>query len=314
MYQDVQIIKKSAYAQQVSQENSFKLARILLHSLSRPVLFVDQECTILMVNSNLADFLGCKQSELVQKSISTLLAQDQIYDFRKIQHLLCSDQQCWRGEFRVQNSHGFHARMETTVQRVELREQTIYLLFLNRVLADNQGCTGREEIKAANHFDKAANKTFQVLPQENRQYQKDLLHHIEVNLLPVLKKMSREPELKIRNYYQEFLARELISLTDGFFLEMDQDMLKLTPTEMEACKYIQSGLSSKEIAELMHSALDTTQPHRKNIRNKMGLKGQKTPLCTFLRVKKKGFQAVRPLQKILKVNSSHSSLVFIEYN
>lgn len=287
MYQDMQLIKKSADVQQISQENSFKLAGILLHSISRPVLFVDQECTILMANSNLADFLGWKQSELVQKSISTLLAQDQIHDFRKVQHLLCSDQQCWQGEFRVQNSHGFHARMETTVQRVELRKQTIYLLFLNRVLAYDQGCSALEEIKASNHFDKAVNNTFQVLHHKNRQDQKDLVHHIEVNLLPILKKMSREPELKLRNYYQEFLARELISLTDGFVLEMDQDMLKLTPTEMEVCKYIQSGLSSKEIAELMHSALDTIQTHRKNIRNKMGLKGQKTPLCTYLRVKKR---------------------------
>ncbi len=287
MYQDIQIMKKSAGLQQVSQENSFKLARILLHSISTPILFVDEECTILMANSKLTEFLGWKQSELVQKSISTLLAQDQIHDFQNIQHLLCSDQQCWRGELIVQNYYGFYAKMETTLQRVELRKQIIYLLFLNRTLADDQGCSGREEIKSAKHFDKTSNKAFQVLQQENHQYQKDLVHHIEVNLLPILKKMSKEPELKLRNYYQEFLARELISLTDGFALEMDQDMLKLTPTEMEVCKYIQSGLSSKEIAGLMHSALDTIQTHRKNIRNKMGLKGQKTPLCTFLRVKKR---------------------------
>jgi DNA-binding CsgD family transcriptional regulator len=46
-------------------------------------------------------------------------------------------------------------------------------------------------------------------------------------------------------------------------------------------------MSSKEIAEMMHSSFDTIQTHRKNIRKKMGLKGRKTPLCTFLRVEKR---------------------------
>jgi DNA-binding NarL/FixJ family response regulator len=79
----------------------------------------------------------------------------------------------------------------------------------------------------------------------------------------------------------------LTSLLNEIPQDGDQELLKLTPTEMEVCKYIQSGLSSKEIAELMHSSFDTIQTHRKNIRKKMGLNGQKTPLCTFLRVKKR---------------------------
>ena len=99
--------------------------------------------------------------------------------------------------------------------------------------------------------------------------------------------MSREPDLQIRNSYQEILTRQLASLSDGVSMEVDRDLLKLTPTEMEVCHFIQAGMSSKEIAEMMHSSFDTIQTHRKNIRKKMGLKGQKTPLCTFLRVEKR---------------------------
>jgi DNA-binding CsgD family transcriptional regulator len=38
---------------------------------------------------------------------------------------------------------------------------------------------------------------------------------------------------------------------------------------------------------MMHSSFETIQTHRKNIRKKMGLKGRKTPLCTYLRVEKR---------------------------
>ncbi|MCF8040171.1 MAG: LuxR C-terminal-related transcriptional regulator [Desulfohalobiaceae bacterium] len=70
-------------------------------------------------------------------------------------------------------------------------------------------------------------------------------------------------------------------------LKVDKDLLKLTPTEMEVCQYIQDGLTSKEIAEKLYSSFETIQTHRKNIRKKMGLKGSKTPLCTYLRVNKR---------------------------
>ena len=70
------------------------------------------------------------------------------------------------------------------------------------------------------------------------------------------------------------------------FGDVDKDLLKLTPTEMEVCQYIQDGLTSKEIADKLYSSFETIQTHRKNIRKKMGLKGCKTPLCTYLRVQK----------------------------
>ena len=127
----------------------------------------------------------------------------------------------------------------------------------------------------------------QSLEREHQRYQRELDHYIKVNLLPTLEKMSREPDLQIRNSYQEVLTRELASLSQSSKMEIDRDLLKLTPTEMEVCHYIQAGMSSKEIAEMMHSSFDTIQTHRKNIRKKMGLKGRKTPLCTFLRVEKR---------------------------
>jgi DNA-binding CsgD family transcriptional regulator len=178
--------------------------------------------------------------------------------------------------------------LEVTIQRLELSDHTIYVLYFEWPLEEGQCWSGPNEKREKNNqVSEPLDRALQSLEKAHNRYQRDLAYHIEVNLLPTLEKMSREPDLQIRNSYQEVLIRELSSLSERSTMEVDRDLLRLTPKEMEVCKYIQAGLSSKEIAEMMYSSFDTIQTHRKNIRRKMGLKGKKTPLCTFLRVEKR---------------------------
>ena len=54
---------------------------------------------------------------------------------------------------------------------------------------------------------------------------------------------------------------------------------------MMICKYIQTGYSSKEIAEAMNVSFETIQVHRRNIRKKLGLRGRRTNLYAYLSAK-----------------------------
>lgn len=287
MYQEIQGIMKDNRALQSSLADGLKLARALFHSSSAPILFVDDQFTIIMANSSWNLLLGWEQGELVGRPISRLFHEDQIQDFYNLSQSLHEDEQYWQGEFLIQKSHGSLVNVRIITQKVELQDHTIYVLYLDRVLESIQERKKPEAAEKSIYGAEGLIRALQSLEKEHSRYQQELAHHIEVNLLPTLKKMSCEPDSQIRNSYQAVLSNELTSLLNELPLDGDQDLLKLTPTEMEVCKYIQSGLSSKEIAELMHSSFDTIQTHRKNIRKKMGLNGQKTPLCTFLRVKKR---------------------------
>ncbi|MCP4580789.1 MAG: PAS domain S-box protein [candidate division Zixibacteria bacterium] len=58
---------------------------------------------------------------------------------------------------------------------------------------------------------------------------------------------------------------------------------KLSPREVEICDLIKNGLSSKEIAEMLHLSLATIQKHRERIRNKLGIAHKEVNLTSFLR-------------------------------
>lgn len=59
----------------------------------------------------------------------------------------------------------------------------------------------------------------------------------------------------------------------------------LTPREIEVCRLVRDGSSTKEIASNLHLTFETVQTHRKNIRRKLGLNGSKASLQMFIRTR-----------------------------
>ena len=284
MHDKGQCISKKLLTVQTCAEDGIKLAKILFYSASTPILFFDREYNILMCNSGCARLLGFDQSFLTGRPMSTLLNREQLRDFHDLQDTLQGDEQYWRGEFIINQANGSPVNMEITVQRAQLKYQVIYVLYLDR----SQLKQGRGDNPGLTHGSSAdLDNALRYLQREHDRYQRNLSHHIQVNLLPCLEKLSQAQDERARSNYRDILVRELAGLANGSNLEMDPELIKLTPTEMEVCKYIGSGLSSKEIATMMYSSFDTIQTHRKNIRKKMGLSGRKTSLCTYLRVKKR---------------------------
>ncbi|MEA1928737.1 MAG: helix-turn-helix transcriptional regulator, partial [Candidatus Auribacterota bacterium] len=74
----------------------------------------------------------------------------------------------------------------------------------------------------------------------------------------------------------------LEGMASSFGRKISRISLKLTPREIEICNMIKNGLSSKEIAGLLHLSLKTINRHRQNIRRKCNIRNQKINLATFL--------------------------------
>ncbi|MBU0767594.1 MAG: helix-turn-helix transcriptional regulator, partial [Proteobacteria bacterium] len=53
-------------------------------------------------------------------------------------------------------------------------------------------------------------------------------------------------------------------------------------TEVQVANFIKHGKTTKEIAEMLNLSVETIKFHRKNIRDKIGIKNKKANLRTYL--------------------------------
>lgn len=116
---------------------------------------------------------------------------------------------------------------------------------------------------------------------EKKQIKEGVVANVEELLLPSLRKLRRKGSA-LDNKHIDLLEKSALQLTSGFGMRVSERRWRLTPREIEICNMIKSGLSSKEIAELISVSSRTIEIHRNNIRKKMGLSRKKVNLTTHL--------------------------------
>jgi DNA-binding CsgD family transcriptional regulator len=101
-------------------------------------------------------------------------------------------------------------------------------------------------------------------------------------VLPVIEKLrlSEAPA-----EYLDLLEKRVRGIADKCGIKISQVTSMLSPRETEICTLIQSGLTSKEIANLLGVSYQTVEKHRRNIRKKIGLSGKKINLTSYLQNK-----------------------------
>ena len=120
------------------------------------------------------------------------------------------------------------------------------------------------------------------IDNEKQVMEKNLYENIKNVLLPAIEKLKDEKDPKLRTAYADTLTSSLLNITESAKPDFASKMVLLSRTELQICNYIKAGLSGKDICDLMNISYETIQTHRKNIRNKLGLKGEKINLYTYL--------------------------------
>lgn len=120
----------------------------------------------------------------------------------------------------------------------------------------------------------------------------DVSQAIRRLIYPAIRKIGAEDGPEIRASYAKLLHEQLellLSPAGGFGkigiteeAHASTAFGKLTLTELKVCELVQSGHSSKKIAELLNISLETVKTHRRSIRRKLNIHGQSTQLGTFL--------------------------------
>jgi DNA-binding CsgD family transcriptional regulator len=98
-----------------------------------------------------------------------------------------------------------------------------------------------------------------------------------------LMRMLRTRHQKDSGELLDRLQGALDSLSSPFVRELESRYTRLSPREVEICSLVREGLSSQQIADQFSTAVQTVLKQRKLIRRKLGLKGRKTNLTSFLK-------------------------------
>ena len=101
--------------------------------------------------------------------------------------------------------------------------------------------------------------------------QKVLLNVNEL-ILPYLENLKRRKLKPKERLCIDIIESNLKSIISPLMNNLSDELIKLTPAEIQVIDLIKRGQSTKEIAKLMNLATSTIDTHRNNIRKKLGLK------------------------------------------
>ncbi len=120
------------------------------------------------------------------------------------------------------------------------------------------------------------------IEQEKRQMADNIQRNVDRIVLPLVQSLKdRADPLDTKRI--GLIESQLVDITDPFVSSIENRFSKLAPREIQICNLIRQGLSSKEIAQLLHTSAGTVEQQRKKIRKKLGLSSTGANLASFLR-------------------------------
>ncbi|MBT7631602.1 MAG: helix-turn-helix transcriptional regulator [Desulfobacula sp.] len=105
--------------------------------------------------------------------------------------------------------------------------------------------------------------------------------NVDKIILPIIYDLENQfPQGNQKNL--QLLKSSLTEITSPFINKISNAVLSLTPTELQICNMIKSGLKTKEISKLRHISSSTVNRHRERIRKKLGITNEDINLATYL--------------------------------
>ena len=137
------------------------------------------------------------------------------------------------------------------------------------------------ERKALQESNAALRTVLTRIEEEKLEVYKNVQANVEKILMPILLALMTELP-KGQRKYVEILRTQLEEITSPFIKQLSNRFQSLTPSEIEICNLIRSGLRTKEIAGLRGISAATVNRHREHVRRKLKITNNDVNLITFL--------------------------------
>lgn len=161
-----------------------------------------------------------------------------------------------------------------------LRERTEKLSRVNGQM--KKALARRDHVqRVLSHKHIALKEILQHIQREKQEIHDQVLANVDHLVMPIVRKLMRKGTSGERGYLK-LLERNLNELTAPFGANINRQLSRLSPREIEICNVLKNGLTSKEIGSLLNISPSTVERHRNNIRQKIGIRNQKINITTYL--------------------------------
>jgi PAS domain S-box-containing protein len=144
--------------------------------------------------------------------------------------------------------------------------------------------TGELELKTKSLEE--INTAMKVLLKKRQEDKKEIEDNVMTNVkklvVPYFEKIKKTELDDRQEAFLSIIESNLNEIISPFTRQMSLKYFNLTPTEIRIANLIRYGSPSKKIAELMNVSPRTIDTHRKNIRRKIGIQGQRGNLRSYL--------------------------------
>jgi DNA-binding CsgD family transcriptional regulator len=174
-------------------------------------------------------------------------------------------------------------RMGTTIPvRVVISHENITAL----KLTEEALLQSKLELESRRKRLEESNIALRVLLEQRAQDKTDLeqkvLSNLKEQVFPYLEKLKRANLKTKEKKLLAIITEHLDDIISPFLSQISSANILLTPQEIKVASLVKDGRASKEIADILHVSEATVHFHRKNLRDKFGLKNKQTNLRTYL--------------------------------
>ena len=142
------------------------------------------------------------------------------------------------------------------------------------------------ELKIQSQHLQEVNSALKVLlrqrEEDKKELQENIIANVEELVLPYLDKLSKVDFDDRHRAYINIIQSNLKDIISPFIDVLSSKLMRLTPTEIQVANFIKHGKTTKDMAEMLNLSVETIKFHRKNIRDKIGIKNKKANLRTQL--------------------------------
>ncbi|MFH1993370.1 MAG: LuxR C-terminal-related transcriptional regulator [Pseudomonadota bacterium] len=137
------------------------------------------------------------------------------------------------------------------------------------------------ERKALQEANAALRSVLARIEEEKQEIYMNIRTNIDKILMPILHELILNLPQTQRKY-AEMLKTNLEEIASPFVSHLSKTHLSLTPTEINICNMIRSGLRTKEIAQIRGVSAATINRHREHVRRKLKIANSDTNLMSYL--------------------------------
>ncbi len=271
------------------KEELSRLLRNIFHIAAIPLIIIDSDETILLVNREVESMTGFERADLEHhKKLTDCVVPEE----REQLSIHCHDMM--RDGVKKSDFRDIHLlKKNGTIKQARITLKRVPGFDLGLVsVVDAAGFTKiekrtREELEKKCYSLKRANEEIQVLlkysEKEKFEVEGNILANVKELIMPCIAGLKQRCPAETRLLSDlNILEKRLANILSPFSRRLTFAFYNLSPRETEVASLLREGRSTKEIMEILNLSKSTVDQHRHGIRKKLDLVKAKTNLRSFL--------------------------------